>query len=81
MNLTQAEAIASLYSELVKSIDITKIEPPLRNSYNKTRFDLSHIDSIRIEDGQVIVKWGAYAGCGDYDNDETYHSLDTFFDY
>ena len=81
MNLTQAEAIASLYTELVKSIDVTKIDPPVRSAYHKTKFAHSHIDSMRVEDGQVIIKWSAYAGCGDYDSDETYHSLDSFFEY
>lgn len=77
MNLTQAEAIASLYSELIESIDFTKITPPLAN-YGQT-FSMENMNGISLEDGQVKIQWSRYAGCGDYDTDETYHSLDSLF--
>lgn len=79
MNLTQAEAIATLYQELIDSIDATKIECPKR-SYSETRFTPQQISSMHYEDGRIVVKWSAYAGCGEYDEDETYHSLESLFD-
>ena len=81
MNLTQAEAIASLYAELVKAVDLTKIDPPSRSVFHKTKFTLDQVSSTRFEDGQIVIEWSAYAGCGDYDTDTTYHSLEQFFEY
>ena len=76
MNLKQAEAIASLYQELISSIDKSKI--PLAKYY-RGNFTIECIDAIELEDGQVKVSWSRYAGCGDYDRTETYHSLDELF--
>ena len=79
MNITQAEAIASLYEELIKAIDVTKIPcPSYRSGYYFTH---DQISSMHLEDGQFKVEWSRYAGCGDYDTGTTYHSLDTFFGY
>ena len=80
MNLTQAEAIATLYKELMESIDVTRFTPPKKSGWNDRFYDHKDIDSVHLEDGQILVKWSSYAGCGDYDRDETYHSLDTAFD-
>ena len=78
MNLTQAEAIASLYSELLDSIDRSRIEMPAK-TYRGT-FTVDDIQDITLEDGQVKVSWSKYAGCGDYETDETYQSLHSLFD-
>jgi hypothetical protein len=78
MNLTQAEAIASLYAELLESIDQSKIIPPVLG-WGTGSFELKHLESISLEDGQVKIHWSKYVGCGDYDTDDTYHSLDQFF--
>jgi len=79
MNLTQAEAIASLYSELLSSVDRTKIPLP---SYSQMQDDWAtdDISEVYLEDGQITVKWSRYIGCGEYDSAETNHSLDQLFD-
>lgn len=78
MNITQAEAIASLYEELIKAIDVTKITPPeYRSGY---RFTHDQISSMNFEEGGIKVEWSRYAGCGDYDTDTTYYRLDALFD-
>lgn len=79
MNLTQAEAIASLYSELIESIDTSKITPPV-HGWGSGSFTHGQIQSMCLEDGQVKIHWSRYAGCGDYDTEDTYHSLDSLFD-
>lgn len=80
MNLTQAEAIASLYTELLSSIDRTKIECPKITGYMyKKEFSLDDINDIQLDGDQVVVSWSQYAGCGDYDRDTTYHRLEDIF--
>ena len=79
MNLTQAEAIASLYSELVQSVDVSRIDPP-PHGWGTGKFTREQIQSIVLEDGQVKVHWSRDAGCGDYDTEDTYHSLESLFD-
>ena len=79
MNLTQAEAIASLYDELIRSIDTSKITPP-PHGWGDGHFELKHLQSMSFEDGQVKIHWSRYAGCGEYDTDDTYHSLESLFD-
>ena len=79
MNLTQAEAIASLYAELISSIDVTKIDPP-PHGWGSGFFTREQIQSISMEDGQIKIHWSRYAGCGEYDTDDTYHSLESLFD-
>jgi len=79
MNLNQAEAIASLYQELIESIDKSRITPPIFG-WGTGTFEEKHIQSISMEDGQIKVHWSRYMGCGDYDTDDTYHALHTLFD-
>lgn len=79
MNLTQAEAIASLYQELLNSIDTSKITPPA-HGWGSGQFTREQISSMDIEDGQIKIHWSRYAGCGEYDTEDTYHALDVLFD-
>lgn len=79
MNITQAEAIASLYQELIESIDTSKITPPT-HGWGSGSFTHEQIQSMHIEDGQIKIHWSRYAGCGEYDTDDTYHSLESLFD-
>jgi len=80
MNLAQAEAIATLSRELIQSIDKTKITPPV-HGWGNGSFTLDQIQSIVLdEDGQIKIHWSRYVGCGDYDTDDTYHSIDSLFD-
>lgn len=81
MNLTQAEAIASLYKELIESIDQERIPVPIDRTYQGERpWPRSSMGDISIEDGQVKVEWSKYVGCGDYDTYTSYHPLHTLFD-
>lgn len=78
MNLTQAEAIASLYQELINAIPRELIpQPPEQSRFYKGELS---IDEITLEDGQVKVKWSKYIGCGDYEKATTYHNLNELFD-
>lgn len=76
MNLTQAEAIASLYQELIESIDKSRIDIP---STHYGAFTKENIQDISIEDGQLKITWSRYQGCGDYDERTTYQALHTVF--
>lgn len=78
MNLTQAEAIASLYSELLSSIDRSKI--PLPEYSSGKFFTIEQLYDISLEDEQVKLHWRRYTGCGEYDTEDTYHALDILFD-
>lgn len=79
MNLTQAEAIASLYSELIESVDTSRIDPP-SHGWGGGKFTHDQIQSMSLEDGQLTVNWSRYVGCGDYDTEQTYHRLEHLFD-
>lgn len=80
MNLTQAEAIASLYTELLESIDRTKIPLPPVNSWTRREWKTEHISEISLEDGQVKVEWSQYTGCNEYDSETVYYRLEDLFD-
>ncbi|WP_407307341.1 hypothetical protein [Acinetobacter sp.] len=78
MNLNQAEAIASLYQELIESIDKTKIQLPHKD-YPSQNWSLSNLDNIQLEDGQLKFSWSYYS-CGSIDREDTYQSLSDFFE-
>ena len=79
MNLKQAEAIASLYQELIASIDHAKIPLPKYNNGN-FKWETSDISSVNLEEGNTIsVRWERYRGCGETSTQETYLQLDELF--
>lgn len=78
MNLTQAEAITSLYSELIKSIDKSKIPIPVSHYHSDWTRD-NIVDIYLNEEGGVVVKWSRYVGYGKYDTEETNLPLDMLF--
>jgi len=80
MNLTQAEAVASLYEELIKSIDHEKIPLPRYNTGN-FKWETKDISRVYLDDGYITVKWSRYRGCGESTTEETTISLDQIFNY
>lgn len=81
MNLTQAEAIASLYQELLNAVDREAIPVPVERTHQGERpWPRDSMDEVSLEDGQIKVTWSKYVGCGDYDTYTSYHPLHTLFD-
>ena len=78
MNLAQAEAIAVLYEELIKSIDHSTIPLPRYNTGN-FKWQTDDISRVYLDDGYITVKWSRYRGCGESTTEETTLSLDTLF--
>ena len=80
MNITQAEAIASLYTEFLNSIPREKIPLPSGHQWSKRVWDVNCIGSIHFEDGHLKVEWSRYIGCGENETDTTYIELSQLFD-
>ena len=77
MNITQAEAISMLYKEMIDSIDHSVFPIPRHNGGFK--WDKDDITAVYLEDGDIVVRWSRYRGCGESTTDETHHSLDSIF--
>lgn len=76
MNITQAEAIVTLYDELIRHLEALVFEAPEPTFRKDNKFKRQ---SISIANGQVLVEWSRYEGCGDYEYETTYHRLDDLF--
>ena len=73
MNITIAEATIKLHDELIRHLQTLKIDPPVPTFRKDNVFKQN---GIFIEDGSVKIEWSRYEGCGDYDRETTYHSID-----
>ena len=77
MNITQAEAVASLYKELIESIDHNVF--PIPRPHGNFTWDRKDISAVYLNDNHIVVKWSRYRGCGETTTEETHHQLDDVF--
>jgi len=70
MNQAEAEHIIEQYQKLLQCIDLSKLKPPS----SQRAWSVPKLNAIGISDGMIVAHWSTYVGCGEYEDDSTYHT-------